>query len=97
MEPIVSSRSGALRGLQIGGVRHFRNIPYAQAQRFEPPQPAQAWPGVRHATQHGPICPQLQSPLDPVMGDPSATEQDEACLTLSVAAPADGAHARPVS
>lgn len=96
MEPVVSIRNGAVRGVQLGEVLHFRNIPYAQAQRFEPPQPVQAWQGVRDGTQHGPICPQLESPLAAVMGEPSAAEQNEACLTLSVSAPAGEARARPV-
>jgi para-nitrobenzyl esterase len=42
---------------------------------------------VRDAALPGPICPQPASPLDAVMGKPSAAEQSEDCLTLGVIAP----------
>ena len=75
---------------------HFRGIPYAEAGRFEPARAVAAWSGIRDATQHGPISPQLQSPITRVMGTPSAAPQDEACLTLSVSTPVASAKPRAV-
>jgi para-nitrobenzyl esterase len=94
--PTVAIAQGALRGVQIGQVAHFRNIPFAQAQRFEPPQPAPGWTGERDASEHGPVCPQLVSPIAAVMGDPPEGPQDEACLSLSVATPLDRSRRRAV-
>jgi para-nitrobenzyl esterase len=94
--PTISIRSGTLHGLQIGDVVHFRNVPYAQAQRFAVPEPAPAWQGVRDATKHGPICPQLAARIAVITGEPSAAEQDENCLTLSISTPAAAGPARPV-
>ena len=74
--------------MRTGDVVHYRNIPFAQAQRFGLPQPVPAWQGTRDASVHGPVCPQGLSPITPVMGTPSQAEQDEDCLTLSVAVPA---------
>jgi len=84
----VSVEQGRLRGSARAGVLRFRGIPYAQAARFEAAAPAPAWSGVREAAMPGPICPQPSSPLDDVMGRPSAAEQAEDCLTLGITAPA---------
>lgn len=96
MTATIRIANGTLGGVQSGNVIHYRNIPYAQAARFETPQPSAAWEGVRDASRHGPVCPQLMSPITGVMGRPSAAEQNEACLTLSVSTPATPAAPRPV-
>jgi para-nitrobenzyl esterase len=60
--PVVGTASGAVRGLANGAVDEFLGIPYAAppvgALRWQPPQPAASWPGVRDATQFAPHCPQ---------------------------------------
>jgi para-nitrobenzyl esterase len=63
----VETLHGALRGvLADDGVLAFLAIPYAAApvgeRRFEPPQPAPAWTGIRDAGTHGPTAP--QPPVD---------------------------------
>jgi para-nitrobenzyl esterase len=96
MSPTIAIASGSLSGVCIGEVVHYRNIPYARAARFCAPEPAAPWQGTRDASQHGPICPQLRPAIVAVIGVPSAAEQDEACLSLSVAVPADVSAPRPV-
>ena len=53
MREIVETSSGRVRGDAEAGVLAFKGIPYALppvgAQRFEPPEPAPPWPGVRDA------------------------------------------------
>ncbi|KAL2838384.1 Alpha/Beta hydrolase protein [Aspergillus pseudoustus] len=67
---------------------HARGIPYAIAPRFAPPQPISAWTAGKDCTVPAPICPQLPSRLESVMGPLTAGhEQSESCLTLSVTAP----------
>jgi para-nitrobenzyl esterase len=70
-----------------GGVDEFLGIPYAAppvgALRWQPPQPAASWPGVRDATAFAPHCPQVASPF----GQASTSEN---CLFLNVFTPAGG-------
>jgi len=82
--PIAGTGNGAVRGLADGAVDEFLGIPYAAppvgALRWQPPQPAASWSGVRDATQFAPHCPQLPSPF----GQASTSED---CLYLNVFTP----------
>jgi para-nitrobenzyl esterase len=82
--PVASTANGAVRGLAKGTVDEFLGIPYAAppvgALRWQPPQPAARWPGVRDATQFAPHCPQPASPF----GQASMSED---CLFLNVFTP----------
>lgn len=87
-EAITEVSSGRLQGAQGRSVLVFRNVPYARAGRFQPPEPAAAWAGVRDATQRGPICPQFEGRLDAVVGAQGfGLEQSEDCLNLTVTTP----------
>ena len=70
-----------------GAVDEFLGIPYAAppvgALRWQPPQPAASWSGVRDATKFAPHCPQSASPF----GQASTSED---CLFLNVFTPATG-------
>ncbi|MBX9825101.1 MAG: carboxylesterase family protein [Xanthobacteraceae bacterium] len=96
---LVRTGSGELRGARENGVVVFRGVPYAAAPvgelRFAPPQPVQAWQGVREATKDGPIAPQGRSRLAHVMGD-FERPQSEDCLTLNIWTPAADGKKRPV-
>lgn len=87
-DTIVTVKQGQLKGARRGNLTVFRAIPYARAKRFEPPQPAPAWEGVRLATEPGPICPQSPARLEFLMGSPTARQrQSEVCQVLSVFTP----------
>src|SRR5690554_4911714 len=60
-EPLVETTSGIIAGDFHAGVFSFKGIPYAQAERFMPPQPPAAWEGVRQHTEFGPIAMQVNS------------------------------------
>src|SRR5277367_7144182 len=79
--PVVGTANGAVGGLANGAVDEFLGIPYAAppvgALRWQPPQPAASWSGVRDATQFGPHCPQVAGPF----GQASTSEN---CLFLNV-------------
>jgi para-nitrobenzyl esterase len=93
MDKIVTVAGGRVSGVQRGGVWSFSGIPYARAPegplRWRPPQPPEAWDGVRVASEFGTIAPQplgtggITSPSDPAAADP----QSEDCLTLNVWTP----------
>src|SRR5579871_1509583 len=95
-QPVVRVAQGALQGTRVGRLSVFRGVPYAAAERFGAPQPVAAWQGVRPATQPGPVCPQLPSRLEKVMGAPrERREMSEACQVLSIWSP-DLTGKRPV-
>ncbi|MFD4432709.1 carboxylesterase/lipase family protein [Nocardia sp. NPDC058497] len=66
MEPTVTIASGAVRGWTEDGVTRFLGVPYAAApvgaKRFQLPEPAPAWDGVREATEMGATCAQSPYP-----------------------------------
>src|ERR1700721_959845 len=82
--PVVGTANGAVRGLADGAVDEFLGIPYAAPPvgplRWQPPQPAASWSGVRAATAFAPHCPQVAGPF----GQASTSED---CLYLNVFTP----------
>lgn len=80
---VVATSSGKVEGLAKDGVLQFRGIPYAKAERFQPPEPAEPWHGVHDATTFAPMAPQNPSPLESLLGaqDHPASED---CLALNV-------------
>lgn len=81
----VTVEGGTVEGVREGQVLAFRGIPFAAPPvgeaRWLPPQPVQAWSGLKLAKQFGPPCPQLNE-AGRVIGD-------EDCLHLNVWTPAD--------
>jgi len=79
---ILQTPCGALRGEQIGAVRVFRGVPFAEpaqgALRFRAPELSRPWKGVREATQFAAAATQP--------GVHFAAGED--CLYLNVWAPA---------
>lgn len=97
--PIARTTLGGLRGVWRDGISAFRGVPYASPpigeRRFAVAQPAQPWTGLRDASHHGPIAPQVPSRLRVAMGD-FERPHDEDCLTLTICTPGPDAKARPV-
>ena len=89
--------SGDLAGVTASGISTWKGIPFATPPvgdlRWEPPQPAARWTGVKAADIVGPAC------LQPERGDAGGVgappSQSEDCLTINVTAPA-GAKNLPV-
>src|SRR5262249_19100999 len=85
--PIVTIDGGAVRGMAVAGGYAFRGLPYAApptgALRWQAPQPAADWRGVRDATSFAPNCPQPPDPL-------TTGVASEGCLYLNVSTPALG-------
>ncbi|TDC25569.1 carboxylesterase family protein [Streptomyces sp. 8K308] len=93
--PTAMTTSGSVRGVEQDGIRRFLGIPYAAPplgeRRWQPPQPASPWTGIRDATAAEPVCAQPEAP-----DMPADTPRSEDCLPLEVTAPADGGAGRPV-
>ncbi len=100
MDIIVSTRQGAVRGSMIDGIATFKGIPYAANpfghDWFRPPQPAQAWDGVRDALDYGPTAPKpgYAAPFDALLPEPAIAGLD--CLNLNVWSPDVGKVGLPV-
>ena len=54
----VQTTKGLVAGYVDNGVFTYKGIPYAKAERFMPPVPADAWEGVRSSRAYGPTAPQ---------------------------------------
>jgi para-nitrobenzyl esterase len=99
--PVVETAYGRVRGFEAGGVAAFLGVPFgastAGANRFLPPQKAQAWTGLRDAVALGLRAPQLQDPRVPEFSVMDRAEPSgEDCLVLNVWTPETGAGRRPV-
>ncbi|HEX3925199.1 MAG TPA: carboxylesterase family protein [Streptosporangiaceae bacterium] len=88
---LVAPADGLVHGKSAAGTDEFLGIPYAPppvgALRWQPPQPAARWRGVRQATAFAPHCPQPPS-------DFGVASTSENCLYLNVYAPAHAASLR---
>jgi para-nitrobenzyl esterase len=97
---IVKTKQGAVQGRTAEGVTAFKGIPYAAppfgALRFQPPQPAAAWEGVRDALNYGPTVtkPPYFPPFDALLPEPAIPGED--CLNLNIWTPDIGNTGLPV-
>ena len=57
-ELVVKTELGLVAGYREGSTYIYKGIPYAQAERFMPPTPVEAWEGVRSCRAYGPTAPQ---------------------------------------
>lgn len=85
-EVLAATTAGTVAGASAGGVRRWLGVPYAQAERFSPPGPAQPWSGVHPALSMAPQCPQHFGGrrAKPKTQPPA---YGEACLALNIWAP----------
>lgn len=65
---IADTESGKVRGYIHNGIFIYKGIPYAQAERFMPPQKVKPWQGVRSSMTYGPVAPLV---------DPTTAVNDE--------------------
>jgi para-nitrobenzyl esterase len=100
MDNVVRTRSGAVRGVTTEGIAVFKGIPYAAppfgARRFQPPQPVEAWDGVRDALTYGATVtkPPYFPPFDVLLPEPAIAGED--CLNLNIWTPDPGRAGLPV-
>ncbi|MGC2160574.1 MAG: carboxylesterase family protein [Silvibacterium sp.] len=87
---VIKTDKGKVRGAFTtdNQVRAFKGIPYAAPPvgdlRWQPPQPAAKWKGVRDATAFGSRCMQAHIYSDMIFRDPGPSED---CLNLNVWTP----------
>src|SRR5690242_13095256 len=96
---IVATRSGKVEGFEDRGIQVFKGIPYASPPvgrlRWRPPQPEQAWDGVRDATKFSAQCAQSPFAMTQMMGgEPPVVSEDS--LYLNVWTPGCDDAKRPV-
>jgi para-nitrobenzyl esterase len=101
MNIVVKTRHGEVRGSLVNDVYAFKGIPYAALpfgdNRFRPPQPVEAWSGVRDALTFGAEAPQLRPPdpqIQALVPDPAIPGED--CLNLNLWSPDLGSAGLPV-
>lgn len=100
VNPVVHTRSGAVRGRLVDGVSIFKGIPFAAApfgaNRLRAPQPVAPWSGVRDALDFGPTPPKPAIPPDISAMLPELTIPGEECLNLNIWTPELGPAKHPV-
>lgn len=60
-EPKVTINSGNIEGTIDDGIYTFKGIPYAQAERFQPSHPIDAWNGTKQCKEYGPWAKQAEN------------------------------------
>ena len=88
----VETESGKVAGYVEDGVYIYKGIPYAKAERFMPPEPADKWEGVRSCRAYGPTCPQgkrtgWQNDEQAFVYDWDDGYPDEDCLRVNIWTP----------
>jgi para-nitrobenzyl esterase len=85
----ISVEGGKISGVLLGenkDVRAFKSIPYAKppvgSLRWKPPQPVEAWEGVRQCNEFGSVC--MQPGIMKAMGVDIGENFSEDCLSLNV-------------
>lgn len=86
--PVAQVQSGAVRGVVHDRIASWRGVPYAAAPvgdlRWRPPQPVDAWSGVREADALSPDCFQGRMPNLPGVKAAPPAPLSEDCLYLNV-------------
>ncbi|MEM6765833.1 MAG: carboxylesterase/lipase family protein [Bacteroidota bacterium] len=89
---VTETESGKVRGLIRNGIYTYKGIPYAKAERFEAPQKAESWEGVRSSMTWGPVAP-LVNPTSNVQDESEFVfdhdwgYSNEDCLVLNIWTP----------
>jgi para-nitrobenzyl esterase len=98
---LAQTEAGTLRGTYVGSAVAFMGIPYARPPvgelRWEAPEPAMPWTGVRDATRPGAACTQVPAGLGVFLGPMAKAygssyaeppvQSSEDCLFLNVWTP----------
>jgi para-nitrobenzyl esterase len=89
--PVAATAHGKVRGVDDGGIRIFKGIPYAAARRFEAPGAPKPWTEIRDALAFGPMCPQARGPLGSLFASWTFDkDMSEDCQLLNVWTPGLG-------
>lgn len=84
--PIVETKPGKIRGFRINTTYTFHGIHYAEADRFQMPQPIKPWTGIKDALAYGYVCPLLKQdePNMEVLVPHRYWPQNEHCQNLNI-------------
>ena len=82
MEKIINTSMGEIKGLEFDDYLEFRGIRYANAKRWEYPEPVDSWEGTYDATKYGACCPQERAYTVDAESSPSFRWQKRALCGL---------------
>ena len=87
--PIATTQHGRVRGVEDGGIKSFKGIPYASAKRFMAPDAPKPWTELRDALAFGPMSPQSRGPVGSLFASWTFDkEMSEDCQSLNLWTPA---------
>ncbi|MBQ9527347.1 MAG: carboxylesterase/lipase family protein [Fretibacterium sp.] len=101
---VVETAQGKVQGYIHNGIFTYHGIPYAEAERFMPPEKVKPWEGVRLALTYGPMSPQSTAREDDIFPphwfwphwEPRNQPTDDHCQNLNVWTPGLDGKKRPV-
>jgi len=84
--PPVKTTAGLLQGYFVDNVYIFKGVPYAQARRFQKPEPVTPWEGIKDVTSYGFVCPLMtqDTPTGELLVPHRYWPQDENCQNLNI-------------
>ena len=82
--PVIETKQGFVRGLDLDGVLSFRGVPYAKAARFELPQTPDPWSGVRDCGTYGDTCQVTELMKSTLFATHRWWSMSEDCLNLNI-------------
>ena len=94
----VETRLGTIQGYEHNGLKIFKGIPYARAERFHAPEEPEPWKGVLDACSYGFVCPLMTNdrPRGELYVPHRYWPMDEDCLNLNIWTPGTDDGKRPV-
>ncbi len=101
---VVETAQGKVQGYIHNGIFTYHGIPYAEAERFMPPEKVKPWEGVRMALTYGSVSPQSTAREDDIFPphwfwphwEPRNTPQGDDCQNLNIWTPGLDEKKRPV-
>lgn len=87
--PVVETKAGKLRGFLLDDTFIFQGIKYADAKRFQMPEPVKPWEGIKDAMSYGFVCPLMEqeTPNSEQMVPHRYWPMDENCQYLNIWTP----------
>ena len=101
---VVETTQGKVQGYVRNGIFTYHGIPYAEAERFMPPEKVKPWEGIRMALTYGPVSLQSTDPKDDIFPphwfwphwEPRNQPVSDHCQNLNVWTPGLDGKKRPV-
>ncbi|MBQ6778545.1 MAG: carboxylesterase/lipase family protein, partial [Acidaminococcaceae bacterium] len=92
---VAETKAGTLQGYVHKGIYNYKGVQYAEAKRFEEPQPVKPWAGIKTAMNYTTVAPQFTDQKNDIFPphwywphwEPRNLQQSEDCQNLNIWTP----------